>query len=109
MNRKPLFVMTLILLVGLLVVTLRTQMVEASGTVYIRADGSVEPPGVPISSVDNVTYTLTDNIYDSIVIERDNIILDGAGYTVEGTGSGEGFYLSGMTNVTINNTNIRYC
>lgn len=31
-------------------------------TIYTRADGSVEPLAAPISTVDNVTYTLTSNI-----------------------------------------------
>ena len=60
------------------------------GTIYIRADGSIDPPDAPIITYDNVTYTLTDNITssaDGIVVERDNIILDGGGYTVQGVGA----------------------
>ena len=62
------------------------QPVKASGAIYIRADGSVDPPTAPISSVDNVTYTFTDNIYDEIVVERDNTVVDGSGYTLQGHG-----------------------
>jgi len=80
--------------------------------IYIRADGSIEPPGAPVSTVDNVTYTLTDNIVDAappenlraITIDRDNIVLDGAGYTLQGTVQSpyvvfesEGIDLSGAT------------
>lgn len=79
---------------------------ETSGTIYIRADGSIDPPDAPISTVDNVTYTLTGNINGSIVIERDNIVVDGAGYTIQGTGSGTGMTLSGRSNITIKNTEI---
>jgi parallel beta-helix repeat protein len=86
-------------------------------TVYIRADGSIDPPDAPISTVDCVTYTLTGNIYSGaygIVVQRSNIIIDGAGYTVEGTGvvDSKGISLSELTNVTIKNTNIKrfyYC
>jgi len=80
-----------------------------SGTIYIRADGSIDPSTAPIYTVDNVTYTFTGNINDSIVIERDNIVVDGAGYTVEGTGAYEarGLYLSGRSNVTIRNMKIK--
>jgi len=74
--------------------------------IYIRADGSIDPLA-PISTVDNITYTFTDNIYDSIVVERDNIVVDGAGYTVQGTGSGTGMTLSGRSNITIKNANIK--
>jgi len=57
----------------------------AEGTIYIRANGSVDPPTAPISTLNNVTYTLTDNItstgiYDSIIVERNNIVIDGDGY-----------------------------
>jgi parallel beta-helix repeat protein len=78
-----------------------------SGTIYIRADGSVEPSTAPISSINNVTYTFTGNIYDEIVVERNNIVVDGAGYTVEGLGTGYGIRLEGRSNVTIRNTTIK--
>jgi len=78
----------------------------AEETIYIRADGSIEGT-TDISSVDNVTYTFTDNIFNqSIVVERDNIVIDGASYTVQGTGSGRGFDLRGRNNVTIKKTYI---
>ncbi len=84
------------------------QTVEASfQTVYIRADGSIDPPTAPISSLDNVTYTFTGNIGDEIVVERDNIVVDGAGYTLQGNGTGRGIYLSGRSNVTVKNTEIK--
>jgi parallel beta-helix repeat protein len=78
----------------------------AQGTIYIRANGLVEGTD-KIVSVDNVTYTFTDNITDEIVVERSNIIIDGKGYTVQGSGSGNGFYWYGINNVTVKNTNIK--
>jgi peptide/nickel transport system substrate-binding protein len=77
--------------------------------IYIRADGSVDPDTAPISTVDNFTYTFTDNIYDEIVVERDNIVVDGAGYTLQGTEvpDSKGIYLSGINNVTIKNMEIK--
>jgi parallel beta-helix repeat protein len=79
-------------------------------TIYIMADGSIDPPTAPISTLDNITYTLTGNITtngDGIVIERDNIILDGTGYTLQGTGmSGTGLNPSERSNVTIKNMEI---
>jgi len=81
--------------------------VRASGTIYIRADGSIEPATANITSMDNVTYTFTDNNYDGIVVERDNIVVDGAGYTLQGMGSGTGIDLSGRSNVTIRDIEIR--
>ncbi|UCE15369.1 MAG: right-handed parallel beta-helix repeat-containing protein [Candidatus Bathyarchaeota archaeon] len=63
--------------------------VEASGTIYISSD-----------------YTFTSNIYEPIVVTADNIIIDGAGYTVQGTGSGTGIDLSDRSNVTLKNVEV---
>ena len=80
-------------------------MVKAyDGTIYIRADGSIDPPTASIYTADNITYTLTANITvnaDGIVIERDNTVLNGAGYTMIGNGSGNGIDLIDINNVTI--------
>ncbi|MDH5770987.1 MAG: right-handed parallel beta-helix repeat-containing protein, partial [Candidatus Bathyarchaeota archaeon] len=93
-----------VLLMGLV---LDVPKVKASPAVYIRSNGSVDPPTAPISSVDNVTYTFNDNISDQIVVEKSNIIIDGAGYTVEGPGWGNGFRLYNVSNVTIKNANVK--
>jgi len=102
-------VMFTLLFIGMLTLAFNIQPAKASGTIYIRADGSVDPPTAPISTVDNITYTFTGNINESIVIERDNIVVDGAGYTLDGrrdwmTG---GMCLYGRSNVTIRNIEIR--
>ena len=74
--------------------------------VYIKADGSVE--GTDKIQRDGDVYTFTDNIINkSIVVERDNIVLDGAGYTLQGTGDGHGIDLLGRSNITIKNMEIR--
>jgi len=107
MNRAILADFTLILLICTILLSALSFPVKASGTIFIRADGSVEPDLAPISTIDNVTYIFTDAIYDEIVVERDNIVVDGKGYTVEGTGSGTGIHLSGRSNVTIKNMEVR--
>jgi parallel beta-helix repeat protein len=92
----------------MLTLAFNIQPVKAEGTIYIRADGSIDPPTAPILTVDNVTYTFTDNIYnDSIVVERSNIIVNGAGYMLQGAESVAGIYLGYKSNVTIKNTNIK--
>ena len=102
-------VLVLSLLIGTLSAALNIQPVRAHGTIYIRADGSVDPLTAPISSVDNITYTFTGNISECIVVERDNIVIDGAGYTVQGTKvtEGTGINLSGRSNVTVSNVQVR--
>ena len=83
---------------------------EWTGTVYIRADGSIDPPDAPITTNDNITYTLTGNIRsyrDGMVVERDNIVIDGVGYTLQGDRNARGMYLYGRSNVTIKNINVK--
>jgi len=65
---------------------------DMDGCIYIRPDGSIDPSTAPILRAGDV-YTFTGNIYDSIVIERDSFVLDGAGYAVEGLGNGTGISL----------------
>jgi len=85
---------TISLVLVLLSVLLRIQVVEAViPYVYIRADGSVDPSFAPISSVDNITYTFTNDLYIPVIVERDNIIIDGAGYTLSRNGTGRGIDL----------------
>jgi parallel beta-helix repeat protein len=85
---------------------------KANGTIYIRADGSIDPPTASIQR-NGDAYTLTGNITsvgDGIVIERDNMTLDGAGYEIQGTNpqffGSNGIYLSNRRNVTLGNLNI---
>ncbi len=114
MSRKlVLLTAMIIVLVSTLGVAFNVQRVEASGTIYIMADGSIDPPDAPISTVDNVTYTLTGNVTsdaDGIVVERDNIVIDGAGNTLQGSGvyyyDYTGISLLERSNVTIENSRI---
>jgi len=107
MSRKLALVMTLmIVLTCVLSVTFEIKRVKAAGTVYIMADGSVYPSTANITSLDNVTYTFTSNIYDRVVVDRDNIVVDGVGYALNGPGNGTGITLLGISNVTIKNVEI---
>ena len=100
-------VMLTLLLISTLTLAFNIQSVKASETIYIRADGSVYPSTAPIKRDGNI-YTFTGNIYDSIVVQRDNIVVYGAGYTVQGTGAYNsiGIDLTGRSNVTIKNMEI---
>jgi parallel beta-helix repeat protein len=104
---------TLVLLVtSMLVLTATIRPVKAGGTIYIRAGGSVDPPTAPVSTLDKVIYTLTDNIISSstgITVERDNVTIDGNQYTVQGPDYEilYGIDLTGRSNVTIKNMNIK--
>ncbi|MGE5575203.1 MAG: nitrous oxide reductase family maturation protein NosD, partial [Ignavibacteria bacterium] len=55
--------------------------------IYIGPDGSIDPEAAPIQHNGN-TYTITDDIYAPIVVDKSNIIIDGAGYTLFGPYNG---------------------
>jgi len=83
-------IMLTLLLIGMLTLAFNIQSAKASGTIYIGSD-----------------YTFTSDIYEPIVVTADNIIIDGNGYTLQGTGSGYGIDLTERSNVTIKNVQIK--
>jgi parallel beta-helix repeat protein len=107
-------IMLSLLVISILTSAFNIQPVKASGSIYIRADGSIDPPTAPIQR-DGDLYTLTGNITsdtDGIVIERNNIVIDGNGYTLQGPGNGSnypfrGIGLSGRENVAVHNIQIQ--
>jgi parallel beta-helix repeat protein len=110
-NHSCILVLT-VLLVAIVSSVNQVQGVEAvSPTVYIRADGRVDPPESNVTNVGNVTYTVTEDIvttYNAIIVERDNIILDGTGHTLQ-TGGSTGIELRNRNNVTVRNFRITGC
>lgn len=96
-----------ILLTGLLA-SVCIMQVEAGDTIYIRSDGSIE--GTDKIHHDEGTYTLSDDITGSIIVERNNIIIDGSGHVIQGPGAlikdSIGIYLAHTTNVTIRNMHV---
>jgi parallel beta-helix repeat protein len=90
---------------------------EFSGKVTIGADGSVDPSTAPIQRNGDV-YTFTGNINGYLVVEKGNIVIDGAGFTLQGSGSlgsggyyeigpWTGIYLQNAARVTITNLHIQ--
>ena len=78
-------------------------------SVYIRADGSIEPSTAPITREGNV-YTLTGDLTNTTIkIERDDIIFDGAGYSIIGNDIQfhSGVDISNRTGITIRNIVIK--
>ncbi|MEM3378524.1 MAG: NosD domain-containing protein [Candidatus Bathyarchaeia archaeon] len=55
--------------------------------IRILPDGNIDPPNVPIQRSGDL-YMFTDNIYARIVVDRDNLVIDGAGYTLHGNYNG---------------------
>ncbi len=84
MKRKAVSgVILTLLLVGMLAWAFDIQPTKAGKTIYIRADGSVEGT-TDTTTVDNIVHTFTNDISDSLVVERDDITIDGMGYTLQG-------------------------
>jgi parallel beta-helix repeat protein len=82
-------------------------------TIRIEADGSIYPATAPISTSDNVTYTLTGDVdyptYLGIDVERNNIVVNGNGHEVQGdtmNDNNDGINMTNLSNVTIENTNV---
>jgi parallel beta-helix repeat protein len=107
MKKKVLGIMLMLALIGMSL-ALNIQQSKASGTIYIKSDGSIDPPTANITRNGNV-YMLTADIYDSIVVQRDNIVLDGANHIIQGTvvTGYEGIDLSERSNVTVKNIRIK--
>ena len=103
----------LLILCSVLVTLPNIRIVEASGTIYIRADGTVE--GTDKIQRDGNVYTFTDNVYEPLVVERDNIVVDGTGYSIEGPHTslaqapeGIGVLVDSRSNVTISDVTIQH-
>jgi parallel beta-helix repeat protein len=77
---------------------------EANDIIHIRANGGIE--GTVNIQRDGNVYTFTDNIYAPVAVEKDDVLIDGAGYSLQGTGIGVGILLTGRTNVTVKNVEI---
>ena len=87
--------------------TVQVAKAQQSGTIAINADGTITPATAPISNIDNTTYSFTDNVTDeTVLVQKNNIVLDGAGHTLKGNGVGAGIELFRTTNVTIQNMRI---
>ena len=84
-------------------------VIPTSQIIYISPDGQVSPSTAPISNVGNSHYTFTADIYNSIILGRDNIVIDGANHALQGTGvyGSRGIDLTGRSNVTITNLKIK--
>jgi hypothetical protein len=63
-----------------------TGIAKAEGAIHIKADGNVD--GTNLIQHDGNVYTFTANIDNAygIIVEKDNITIDGAGYTLQGSG-----------------------
>lgn len=113
MNKiTPLFILISVLFL-VSVTASEISVVKAEATIYIKADGLIE--GTEKIQRDGNVYTFLENInidgsgIDGIIVKKDNIIIDGKGYTLQGQkdGTDVGIKLSSITDVTIKNIEIK--
>jgi hypothetical protein len=116
MNRIALTLMLIFAVASLLFGGIFVQSAKSQflGSVCISDDGSIV--GTDTIQQNGNIYTLTANILGGIQVQKSNIVIDGAGYTVQGNGAGRGLDLSNsvgedpsrsiISNVTVKNLRI---
>jgi parallel beta-helix repeat protein len=109
MNKNPVyFIIFFAVLVGVLGVSISVHKVQAQYPIIrIKADGSIDPPSANITTSDYISYYFNGSINASILVERNNVTVDGAGFTLQGVDGAYGFNLTNVSNVTIKNVEIK--
>ena len=102
--------MLLVLLISIESFTVGVQaQTPFSGAIIIGSDGSINPTSAPIQK-SGETYKLLDSFMGNLTVQRNNIVLDGAGFaigsTVTGTETTVGVDLSFHSNVTVTNLQV---
>jgi parallel beta-helix repeat protein len=97
MKKFALEFILLLVLCSVLVSLPQINIVKASGTIYIRADGSVEGAGL---TFEDGVYVFTGDIYGQIIIEKDGVIIDSSGYVLHGMDEG-GVFLENRSDVVL--------
>jgi len=106
MLSKTIFLTTLIIAsIGVLATILNVPLTRAQGyeTIRINPDGTVNPSSAPIQRNGDIYSVTSDITSTSILIERNDMILDGNGHKIQGSSIGIGIYSIGTSNVTIVN------
>ncbi len=107
-----LVILSLLLSVFIMMGSFDVVNAQSSNVVRIKADGTVT--GTDMIQRNGAVYTLTGDLSASIgyneafiFVERNNVIFNGAGYTIQGSGLGSAFCLLRGQNVTVENFVIR--
>lgn len=111
MRRAISCILIAFLLIGLSTFTFSIQPAKAwVGTVYIKADGSIDPIDAPIQRNGDL-YTMNDSIgsfQNPLIIQRSNIIFDGQGHSIYADRGGM-VNVTSMNNVMLRNLWIDNC
>jgi len=112
MSKNIALLVVTVFLVASLMVTFGPVAAESQPEfIWIAADGSVI--GTDQILRNGNTYTFLGDIYGRITVEKDNIVMDGAGYTLQGPGRESldvgGLSLEWRRNVAVKNLHITSC
>ncbi len=104
MKQSAIATLLLILLFSVFLVPLSFSPAKAAiATVYIQADGTIQ--GTSSIQRNGDLFTLTGNITGPLYVQKDNIVIDGAGYTLTGA-NGRGIVLAQRSGVTLKDTRV---
>ena len=103
MNRVKSSFIVLLFLSVVMVSFPQIEEAKAQDTIYIRSDGSIE--GTDRIQRGGNVYSFTSDIHESIIVERENIVIDGVGYLLQGNNTEYGIKLE-SSGVTIKNMQI---
>jgi parallel beta-helix repeat protein len=107
MLRRAVSIIVAATLLAVTLTTFNAQIIKADGYVVINPDGSVEGTEAGRIRRDGDIYTFTDNINGSIGVMKDNVVIDGAHYALEGIErQSAGISMIMQNNVTIKNVKI---
>ena len=117
-KNKSVFALLMVLCFAVVVVPEvgRVKADTFSGVIRIMSDGTVE--GTDKIQRNGDVYTFTGdvnadlpssftNLESFMLVMKDNIVIDGAGHTLESNGIGIGIFLRSRHNVTVNNFNLK--
>jgi len=85
---SPIVLLSLLLSTALLIGLSSTSSAQTEPRIHILSNGGIDPADVPIHRNGDL-YTFTDNICAQIIVDKDNIVIDGAGYTLYGSYNGK--------------------
>ncbi|MCW4017193.1 MAG: right-handed parallel beta-helix repeat-containing protein [Candidatus Bathyarchaeota archaeon] len=103
MKKSVVSIITLFVLLSTIVILPQTTNAQTTpNQIFIRQDGGVEGTNLIQRSGD--LYTFTADVAGSIVIEKNNVVLDGNGFTLQA--DADGFTIEDQTNVTIRDLSV---
>lgn len=75
--------------------------------IYIKKNREVYPSYAPLKKICNNTYALTNNVFGNLVVECNDIVVDGQNYVIYGFENEVGMKIFEANNITVKNFNLQ--